>query len=52
MKDETSGFPEPIQLTPGGRAVAWNSAELAAWIEKRLSLIHIFAVAGFLLSRL
>ena len=35
MKDETSGFPEPIQLTPGGRAVAWNSAELAAWIEER-----------------
>jgi predicted DNA-binding transcriptional regulator AlpA len=35
MKDEKSGFPEPIQLTPGGRAVAWNSAELAAWIEER-----------------
>lgn len=35
MKDDKSGFPEPIQLTPGGRAVAWNYAELAAWIEKR-----------------
>lgn len=35
LKDEKSGFPEPIQLTPGGRAVAWNSAEISAWIEKR-----------------
>lgn len=35
MKDEKSAFPEPIQLTPGGRAVAWNSAEVAAWIERR-----------------
>lgn len=37
MKDEKAGFPSPIQLTPGGRAVAWNSAEVAAWIEGRVT---------------
>jgi prophage regulatory protein len=35
IKNKDAGFPEPIQLTPGGRAVAWNSLEVATWIEER-----------------
>ncbi|MBL8488421.1 MAG: AlpA family phage regulatory protein [Rhodocyclaceae bacterium] len=30
-----NGFPEPIQLSPGGRAVAWKQSEVSAWIEER-----------------
>ena len=28
-------FPEPIQLSPGGRAVAWKQSEVSTWIEER-----------------
>lgn len=30
-------FPRPVRLTPGGRAIAWDEAELLAWREQRLA---------------
>jgi prophage regulatory protein len=30
-------FPRPVSLGGGGRAVAWNSNEIRAWIEERMS---------------
>jgi prophage regulatory protein len=32
---KTGDFPKQIKLTPSGRAVAWRSAEIQAWIESR-----------------
>lgn len=29
-------FPQPVRLSPNGRAVAWCKAEVLAWIESRL----------------
>jgi prophage regulatory protein len=31
------GFPPPIRLTPSGRAVAWPSSVVEAWIGQRLN---------------
>jgi prophage regulatory protein len=28
-------FPRPIKLTPSGRAIAWDEAELLAWKKAR-----------------
>jgi prophage regulatory protein len=28
-------FPRPLRLTPTGRAIAWDQAELIAWLEIR-----------------
>ena len=33
----SGNFPEPIRLSPGGRAVAWLESELIAWQEGRLA---------------
>jgi prophage regulatory protein len=29
-------FPAQVLLVPGGRAVAWNSEEITAWIDGRI----------------
>ena len=31
------GFPQPIKLTPSGRAVAWPSSVVKAWIDERIN---------------
>ena len=31
------GFPQPIKLTPSGRAVAWPSSVVEAWIDERIN---------------
>lgn len=30
-------FPRPVQLVPGGRAVAWSEAAVQDWIAERLA---------------
>lgn len=30
-------FPQPIKLTPSGRAVAWPSSVVEAWIDERIN---------------
>lgn len=32
---QQSAFPQPIQLSPAGRSVAWKASEVSAWIEER-----------------
>ena len=34
-KINTGEFPQPYALSAGGRAVAWRSDEITAWIDSR-----------------
>ena len=35
-KIKTGEFPKPYPLSANGRAVAWNSEEIEAWIDSRI----------------
>ncbi len=35
QKIQTGEFPQPYALSAGGRAVAWRSDDIAAWIDSR-----------------
>lgn len=36
QKIKAREFPAPYLLSPNGRAVAWNSEEIDAWIDSRI----------------
>jgi predicted DNA-binding transcriptional regulator AlpA len=42
---EVGRFSKPVRLVEGGRAIAWDEAELIAWREARLAARNGAAVA-------